>query len=419
MRKIFLDNTINWYQRGADERSIIMDTSLSRRRFLTYLASGTALALGASGCSGSLQSTATSQPATVSPRSTPAAQTANAMIEGLVALQQFRGSVLVARQSQILLSKGYDWANVGDRIPNSPHTRFRIASITKQFTAMAILILQERGRLHVQDYLRSHLPNCPQTWDPITLQHLLTMTSGIPDYVNFPSYPTLMTEQPTTEQLIATFRDKPLDFVPGTKWAYSNSNYVLLGHIVQLASGLSWGEFLQRNIFDPLHLVNTGASSLPGASAQFAIGYSSWTHEAVFDRSDFGEGDGSMYSTVLDLYQWDQEVRSPHPTLVSKSTLQQMFTPYVHTVAGAGPQSEAYGYGWFIGYAGGRHEVEHTGEINGFLSSNQLYPDDGLTVIVLSNLDTDQGLRHFTTTLAGIFFGYADCSRYSGPCSEF
>ena len=126
-----------------------------------------------------------------------------------------------------------------------------------------------------------------------------------------------------------------------------------------------------------------------------------------------------MYSTVLDLYQWDQEVRSPHPTLVSKSTLQQMFTPHVHTVAGAGPQSEAYGYGWFIGYAGGRHEVEHTGEINGFLSSNQLYPDDGLTVIVLSNLDTDQGLRHFTTTLAGIFFGYADCSRYSDPCSEF
>src|SRR5260370_34813563 len=102
-----------------------------------------------------------------------------------------------------------------------------------------------------------------------------------------------MTEQPTTEQLIATFRDKPLDFVPGTKWAYSNSNYVLLGYIVQLASELSWGEFLQRNIFDPLHLVTTGGSSLPGASAQFAIGYSSWTRQADFGRAAFGPAAGS------------------------------------------------------------------------------------------------------------------------------
>ena len=125
-----------------------------------------------------------------------------------------------------------------------------------------------------------------------------------------------------------------------------------------------------------------------------------------------------MYSTVLDLYRWDQEVTSPHPRLVSASTLQQLFTPYVHTGASVGPRSEAYGYGWFIGYQGSQREIEHTGEISGFLSSNQLYPDDRLTVIVLSNLTTDSGLRTLTSFLAGTFLGFPDCAIYYDPCSE-
>jgi CubicO group peptidase (beta-lactamase class C family) len=389
---------------------------LSRRSFLTAVAGGAGLALLANACSGASHSTATNTPATVPASAAAAALCAAAALEDQVASQQFRGSVLVAQRGQVLFSQGYDWADLGRRVPNSPQTRFRIASITKQFTALAILLLQERGSLHVQDALKSHLPNCPQAWNSITLQHLLTMTSGIPDYVNFPPYQRLSTVPHTDEQSIATFRDTPLDFAPGSKWAYSNSNYALLGYLVQLVSGMSWEEFLQSNILTPLHMGDTGVSTRARTPPQLALGYASWTQEACFEWASFG--DGSLYSTVLDLYRWDQEVTSPHPTLVSASTLRQMFTPYAHTEASAGPRSEAYGYGWFIGYEGSQREIEHTGEISGFLSSNQLYPDDSLTVIVLSNLETDAGLRTLTSFLAGTFLGFPDCATYYDPCSE-
>jgi CubicO group peptidase (beta-lactamase class C family) len=399
------------------ERDVVMSGEpLSRRSFLTAVAGGAGLALLASACSSSSHSTATNMPATVPASAAAAAQRANGALEERVTSHLFRGAVLVAQRGQVLFSRGYDWADVGRRVPNTPQMRFRIGSITKQFTAMAILLLQERGSLHVQDSLKSHLPNCPQAWGSITLQHLLTMTSGIPDYTSLPAYQSLSTVPHTDEQSIATFRDRPLDFAPGSKWAYSNSNYALLGSIVQLVSRMSWEEFLQSNILTPLHMVDTGVSTRAHTPPQLAVGYSSWTQEAFFEWSSFG--DGSMYSTVLDLYRWDQEVTNPHPTLVPASTLQQMFTPYAHTEASAGPHSEAYGYGWFIGYEGSQREIEHTGEISGFLSSNQLYPDDRLTVIVLSNLTTDSGLRTLTSFLAGTFLGFPDCATYYDPCSE-
>jgi hypothetical protein len=151
----------------------------------------------------------------------------------------------------LLFEKGYDLADKDANIPNTPQTRFRIGSITKQFTAMAILILQDRGKLHLQDPICLYVSDCPQDWQPITIENLLTHTSGIPDYINSPDFVATWTEPATPEELIARFKDMPLEFPPGSRFKYSNSGYALLGYITERVSGESYATFLRENIFVP------------------------------------------------------------------------------------------------------------------------------------------------------------------------
>src|SRR5471032_2659362 len=165
---------------------------------------------------------------------------------------QFMGSVLVAQGDTILLDKGYGAANLEWDIPNTPATRLRIGSLAKQFTAAAILLLEERGKLKLDDPVRTYLPDAPAAWDRITLFNLLTQTSGIHDYTDTPDFSTMMKRQMTPEQLIATFRDMPLEFTPDEKFSYSNSNYVLLGSVIERAGGMPYGKFIQDNLFTPL-----------------------------------------------------------------------------------------------------------------------------------------------------------------------
>ena len=136
--------------------------------------------------------------------------------------ETFTGSALVARNGEILLSKGYGWADRDNRIPNTPQTKYRLGSITKQFTAMAILILQTQGKLDVQEPICPYIPECPDSWQDITIHHLLSHTSGIPDLTGFPDFDTFKARPSPPEQTIALFRDKPLDFQPGKRWSYSN-----------------------------------------------------------------------------------------------------------------------------------------------------------------------------------------------------
>jgi CubicO group peptidase (beta-lactamase class C family) len=388
----------------------------TRRAFLGQATTGAALALSLH--LGAIVPAASRRRQGVRPAARGSvAQAADALLGELVAQHSFRGSVLIARHGRIILSKGYDWADVAHRVPNTPHSRFRIGSITKQFTALAILQLQDQGRLHVHDHLASYLSPCPAAWRPITLHQLLTHTSGIPDYTTFPSFPSLMTRTLTPEQLIAVFRDKPLAFPPGSRWRYSNSGYVLLGAIVERVTGLSYAAFLQQHIVTPLHLTNTGYDANHSALPGHATGYATWERPAAYIDLSVAFANGCLYSTTEDLYRWDRALRSGHPALVSARALRQMFTPYAPTDP-ADPQAVAYGYGWFIGYEGAHREIEHTGDINGFISANQLYPDDDLTIIYLSNLETDRGLRGPTLALAGIVLGYADCAHTWLPCSE-
>ena len=179
-------------------------------------------------------------------------------LNALAGQQRFAGSVLVARDGKVIFSKGYGLANVELDVPNTPQTKFRLGSITKQFTATAILLLQERGKLSVGDPICKYIDTCPAAWSEVTIHHLLSHTGGIPNFTSFPDYVPKMMMPVTTQEMIARFKDKPLDFKPGEKWSYSNSGYFLLGAIIEKASGESYESFLQKNIFDPLKMTNTG-----------------------------------------------------------------------------------------------------------------------------------------------------------------
>jgi CubicO group peptidase (beta-lactamase class C family) len=296
--------------------------------------------------------------------------------------QSFTGAMLVARNDEIGLSQGYGWADRDNQIPNSPQTRYRLGSITKQFTAMAVLILQTQGRLNVQELICLYLLECPDSWREITIHHLLTHMSGIPDLTEFPDFKTFKATPSSPEKTIARFKDKPSDFQPGEKWHYSNSSYVLLGYIIEQVSGQSYEMFLQQNIFDPLHMTNTGYDHNDGSLATGYTGVdSNWDKPDDIDMT-LPYAAGGLYSTVENLYRWDQALYTKQ--LVPHESLDLMFTPHAKmTMNGLG-----YGYGWFVGKMNNHQAVSHGGGIDGFVTEIRRYINDGITIIILSNRQT-------------------------------
>jgi CubicO group peptidase (beta-lactamase class C family) len=318
--------------------------------------------------------------------STPPAEDTTSKIDKILTLhtegETFTGAVLVARNGKILLSQGYGWANRDNQIENTPQTKYRLGSVTKQFTAVAILILQSQGRLDVQELICLYIPECPPSWQEITIHHLLSHTSGIPNLTEFPDFKTFKATSTTPEQTIARFRDKPLDFQPGDKWNYSNSGYVLLGYIIEQVSGQSYETFLQQNIFEPLQMTNTGYDHNDG---DLATGYtgadSHWEVPEYIDMT-LPYAAGGLYSTVEDLYRWDQALYTGQ--LVSQESLDLMFTPHAKmTMNGLG-----YGYGWFVGRMNQHQAVSHGGGIDGFITEIRRYIADEVTIIILSNRQT-------------------------------
>lgn len=317
----------------------------------------------------------------------PNATALDSYLNHLVSTGVLSGSVLV-EQNGMLFSKGYNLADVDTQIPNTPQTRFRIGSNTKQFTAMAILILQDRGKLHVQDHICRYIPACPADWQPITLAELLTHSSGIPDYTNFPDFVSTWTQPTTPEELIARFKDMPLDFTPGSVFRYSNSGYVLLGYIIERVSGESYATFLHENIFVPLKMNNTGYDTTYPALPQHATGY--YADRSTPDPYDMSVlyAAGALYSTVEDLYLWDAALLAGK--LVSRQVLDAMFTLHMPCPK-SGPggcllsTDKGYGYGWFIGSEPQGTLIYHVGRIDGFVTYNGFFPARHLIVVVLSN----------------------------------
>ena len=318
-------------------------------------------------------------------------------LSAAAALGRFSGSVLVAHNGTVLVRKGYGMANLELGSPNTPETKFRIGSVTKPFTATAVMILQERGRLNVSDPVCKHLAECPAIWREISLHHLLSHTSGIPNYAGFPDYVTLMREQTDVPGLIARFRDKPLDFAPGSDYRYSNSGYILLGHVIERVSGQGYGQFVRAAIFEPLGMANSGYDVPTRVLAGRASGYSragGTVINAPFIAMSTVHSAGALFSTVDDLYAFDHALRGD--TLLTPKSRATMFTPV----------RNGSGYGWGVGEAFGRRHVAHNGQVNGFTSILSRYPDDAVTIVVLTNSDqTIPGIDRVARDLAAIVFG--------------
>jgi CubicO group peptidase (beta-lactamase class C family) len=313
--------------------------------------------------------------------------------------ERFSGVILVARDGKILVSKGYGMADVENDVPNTPETRFRLGSLTKQFTAASILLLQERGKLSVQDSVCKYVAPCPEAWQPVTIHQLLSHTGGVPNLTNlnaFPDYLRTKREPTTVEALIGRFRDRPLDFKPGEKWTYSNSGYILLGHVVEKVSGKSYESFLRENIFEPLKMTSTGYDHADEIVKRRARGYASGPGDKLVNASHIDMSipfaAGGLYSTVGDLFLWDQALYTEQ--LLKKSSLDAMFTAVQND----------YGYGFNVNKLFNRRHAAHGGSIEGFTTSINRFPDDRVTVIVLGNYEAARSGR-IARDLAAIAFG--------------
>ncbi len=290
----------------------------------------------------------------------------------------FSGSVLAARQGNIVFSGAYGFANLEHRVANKVTTVFRIGSVTKQFTAAAILLLEEDGRLSANDAVRRHITEAPAAWDGITLHHLLTHTSGIASFTSLPDYASTMMLPSEPAKTIARVRDLPLEFVPGSKYAYCNSGYVLLGLVVERLAGTSYGEFLASRIFSPLGMNQTGYDSTSGICLNRAQGYSVRREgpvNAAYVNMTVPHAAGGLVSTVGDLFAWDRALARGQ--ILSGESRRRLVTPAL----------EGYAYGWAIGAKEGRTRISHGGGIDGFVCEFARYPDDDSCVINLSNRD--------------------------------
>lgn len=310
----------------------------------------------------------------------------NSLFNNLVAQQQFSGSVLIAKGGQIVLDKGYSMADWDQQIPNNPLSRFYLGSVTKEFTATAILLLQQRGKLDVKKSICVYVNPCPPPWQPVTIHNVLTHTSGIPEL------DTSQLSGASPAAWIASFNSHPLAFTPGSMFSYCSVCYQILGYVVEVVSGQPYSEFMQQNIFDPLHMAETGFDSNFFYSQSIdAHGYNTWQSSAVqlgwqMDPGwSFLFGSGLLYSSVGDLYRWDQALYTN--ILLSQASRDEAFTSYTQNSLFAG---STYGYGWFIAKSPvpGHRLIWHDGVIDGFRTYIGRYVDDDVTIIFLSNLAT-------------------------------
>jgi CubicO group peptidase (beta-lactamase class C family) len=300
------------------------------------------------------------------------------VIQSHVKAGTFMGTVLVAKDGAVVVDKAYGMANLELDVPNTPATKFRLGSITKQFTAAAILLLEERGKLKVDDRIKTYLPDQPMAWDRITIFNLLTHTSGIANFTALPSYNSAKGNSTTVDGTLATLRDRVLDFGPGEQMSYSNSGYLALGSIIEKVSGQSYEKFLTDNFFTPLGMTDTGYDSNTAIIKRRASGYvrtGSGYANAGYVHMSVPHAAGALYSTTADLLKWEQALFGGK--VLSKASVDRMITPFKND----------YALGVASTLDKGRRVISHGGGIDGFNTHMSYYPDSRTVVIVLSNVN--------------------------------
>jgi CubicO group peptidase (beta-lactamase class C family) len=258
--------------------------------------------------------------------------------------------------------------------------------------------LQEAGELDVRDSIELHLPDVPETWHDVRIHHLLCHQSGIWNMTNDPAYPIWCIEPSRPRKTMERFRDKPLEFEPGSSFSYSNSGYVMLAVLIEEISGEKWEDFMRKEVFDPLGMDDSGHDSFTEILVDRATGYmkkplSKEIINAPYHDMDIPIGGGDLYSTVGDMLLWDQALYGD--ALLSQASRDAMFAPNL----------SGYGYGWMIGEKNGRAAISHGGGIHGFTTVIVRYTDDKVTVVVLCN-NMWSGPERVADELARIVFAH-------------
>jgi len=294
-------------------------------------------------------------------------------------------TIIVVKNGKTLLRKAYGAADIAARTPLTPGTVLRLGSITKQFTAVAILMLADEGKLALNDPVTRFFPDYPTGGKVITIEHLLTHTSGIVSYTGKPDYEARMTKNLSVAQMIDSFKNDPLEFEPGTQFHYNNSGYFLLGAIIEKVSGLSYPRFMETRIFTPLGMKDTAYEGFERSTAPRAKGYSAkgTAFEPATPLSmSQPYAAGSLVSTVGDLARWDAAISAGK--LIKPASWKLAFTPYQLTPE----KSTGYGYGWGVRTIQGVQAIDHGGGINGFSTFALRLPRQKIFVAVLANRDS-------------------------------
>lgn len=314
--------------------------------------------------------------------------------------QQIPGlSYAVVSNGKIVDSGAYGWANAELKAPVTSHSLFNIGSIGKTFTATAIMLLQKDGKLSINDPVSNYLDSLPGTWKTITIQHLLTHTSGIKDYAHdFPGYPFIEKDRKqeiTEARFIRMATDLPLNFQPGERWAYSNSNFVLLGFIIHKLAGKPIGDFMKERIFEPAGMKETRYTDVREIIPNRASGYlldeddNNKFINGIYVSNFFSKmGDMGILTSAADLARWS--IAQDKATILDKKTLEQMWSAsrLNNGLEVSGLIGGSYGMGWGISDHRGYREIAHGGSfINGYTASFSRFPEKDLAVVVLTNLN--------------------------------
>ena len=313
-------------------------------------------------------------------------------------------AVAIVKDGALVLARGYGMADLENDVPASAETVYRLGSITKQFTALAIMQLAERGKLSVDDELTKFLPDYPTAGHKVTVHHLLNHTSGIKSYTSVKSFFKLIRQDLSHDELLALFKNEPFDFEPGTKWLYDNSGYYLLGMVIEKASGQRYAEYLEEHAFRPLGMSATRYGDMRPIIRHRAMGYKVSNGQLIND--DFMSMDapgaaGALVSNVLDLIKWHQALETGN--LLSSASFEAMYRPTKLADGSVRP----YGYGWGLGEMNGHRKLSHGGGINGFSTMIARYPADRLAVIVLSNT-AGANVGGVESRIAKLLFGVED-----------
>lgn len=291
---------------------------------------------------------------------------------------EFMGSVIVAKDGQPLFEKGYGFANLEWQNPNDGETRFRLASLTKQFTAVALLLLEERGKLRLDDPVGKYMTDAPAAWAKVTIRHLLNHTAGIPNFTSFPDFRPNAAKAATIPEILARFRDMPLEFEPGSKMSYSNSGYVVATAVLETVSGQPYASFVAENLFKPLGMEHSGFDSHAAIIPHRASGYTptaAGVRHADFISMTLPQGAGSLFSTTRDLVKWNAGIYGGK--LINASSMQSFLTV----------GHNHYALGILVHREVGKATYSHSGGIEGFNTWLGYDPDRKITVSVLANIN--------------------------------